>query len=57
LNLSNGDAMPKGYVVQAQSVTILSSAQRSARQAPPIYVNLIEAGAVHFVTVQVNVQR
>jgi hypothetical protein len=57
LNLSNGDAMPKGYVVQAQSVTTLSSAQRSARQAPPIYVNLIEAGAVHFVTVQVNVQR
>jgi hypothetical protein len=57
LNLSTGDAMPKGYVVQAPSVTTLSEAQKANRQSPPIYVNLIEAGAVHYVTVQVNIQR
>jgi hypothetical protein len=56
LNLSNGDSMTNGYLVQASAVSTLTSAERSARQSPALYVTLIEAGAVHGVVIAVYVQ-
>jgi hypothetical protein len=53
LNLNNGDTMPQGFVIQAPKVSTLSSANRSARQSPPIYVSYVEAGAIQSVTIAV----
>jgi len=57
LNLQPGNPVPKGYLTQAPSVNTLTTAQRTARQAPPIYVAVTEAGAVHSVLIGVYVQR
>jgi Protein of unknown function (DUF3383) len=56
LNLTAGNALPSGYKVQSPPYSQQSSANRQARQAMPIYVSIITAGAVNFVTIQVNVQ-
>lgn len=56
LGLTPGTALPLGYVVQSPKYATLTLAQIAARQAPPIYVAIIESGAVHFVTIQVLVQ-
>jgi len=55
--LTKGTTLPNGYWVASPKVASLSQAQIQARQAAPIYVALIEAGAVHFVTISVQVQR
>lgn len=57
LNLNTGDMLPKGYLVQAEAVADQSQADREARRSPPIYVSIKEAGAVHFVTIGVYVNR
>ena len=57
LNLSYGDALPGGYFIQSESINDQSQADRDARKAPPIYVSLKLAGAIHHVTVQVDVNR
>lgn len=57
LNLEPGDAIPNGYLVQAESVDSQSQADRDARKAPPIYVSLKLAGAFHFVTIYIDVNR
>lgn len=57
LNLKYGDPVPGGYVTQAPSVSTLTPQQRNARQSPPIYVAITEAGAVHSVLIGVYVQR
>jgi hypothetical protein len=51
-----GTALPNGYLVQSPRYNTMSKADIAARKSPPIYVALIEAGAVHFVTIQVLVQ-
>ena len=56
LNLEAGDPVPTGFLSQSQSYTQQSAANRSARQAMPIYLTLIEAGAVQSLTVGVYVQ-
>jgi hypothetical protein len=56
LGISNGTSLPSGYSVQSPKYSTLTQAQVQSRIAPPIYVALIEAGAVHFVTIQVLVQ-
>lgn len=56
LNLKYNQPLPNGYIIQAESVSTQTPAERAARQSPPIYVNLIEAGALHSVSIQVNVQ-
>jgi Protein of unknown function (DUF3383) len=56
LAVSAGTPLPTGYAAQSPLYSTLDQAQIQARQAPPIYVTLIEAGAVHFVTIQVLVQ-
>ena len=56
LNLKYGQPLPNGYIIQAESVSAQTPAERAARQSPPIYVSLIEAGAIHSVTMAINVQ-
>ena len=57
LNLSTGQALPKGFLVQAPPFSQQAPSDTAARKMQPIYVALIEAGAGHFLTVGVNVQR
>jgi hypothetical protein len=54
--ITPGMALPTGFAVVSPLYKTLTAAQIQARQAPPIYVALIEAGAVHFVTIEVLVQ-
>jgi hypothetical protein len=56
LSLSPGDPIPAGYIAIAQPYSKQTNADRSARKAMPIYMVVCEAGAVHSLTVQVNVQ-
>ena len=57
LNLNTGDALPNGYLVQAPPYSTQTQADRQARKSVPLYVSIIESGAVHSLTIQVNVQR
>lgn len=57
LALSKGDTLPSGYFIQSEAIDQQSQADRDARKAPPIYASLKLAGAVHHVTVQVDVNR
>jgi hypothetical protein len=54
--LSPNQSLPQGYLVLTPQYSQVSQASIDARQAPPIYIALIEAGAVHFVTIAVMVQ-
>jgi hypothetical protein len=47
MNLKNGDFLPNGYLVQAQSLADQSTADRTARKAPTMYVAVKESGAFH----------
>lgn len=57
LNLTKGTTLPNGYLVLAESVDDQSQADRDARKAPPIYVCVKTAGAIHYVILAVNVNR
>lgn len=57
LNLANGDNVPAGYLSQSPPYSTQSQTNRAVRQAMPIYVAIIEAGAVNFVLIGVYVQR
>lgn len=57
LNLAYGDTLPSGYMIQSEPIDEQSQADRDARKAPPIYVSLKLAGAIHHVTIQVDVNR
>jgi len=57
LKLLPGTPLPSGYLTQALPYSQQSPGNRAARQAMPIYAALIEAGAVHFVTINVLVQQ
>lgn len=57
LDLNEGDYLPDGYLVQSEPVDEQSQADRDKRKAPPIYVCCKLAGAIEFVTIQVNVNR
>lgn len=57
--LKPGQSLPSGYLVLTPSYASWAPGNQSAiqaRQAPPIYVAIIESGAVHFVTIEVLVQ-
>lgn len=56
LGLTPGTSLPTGFMVLTPLYKTLSQAQIQARQAPPIFIAIILAGAVHFVTVEVLVQ-
>lgn len=57
INLFPGTPIPSGYLAQSYPYATQNTADRELRKAMPIYVAIIEAGAVHFVTVGVFVQR
>jgi hypothetical protein len=57
LTLAQGDAIEKGYLVLSEAINDQSPADREARMAPPIYVALKLAGAIHYVVIQINVNR
>ena len=57
LNLSTGDALPRGYLTQASPLSEQSQADREARKAPPIYCCIKEAGAIHQVVIGIYVNR
>lgn len=57
LNLKKGDVLPKGYLVQSESINDQSQADRDARKAPPVYVALKLAGAIHSIVIKVDVNR
>lgn len=57
LNLTSGTPLPKGYLIQSQPFSAQSASDRDARKGMPIYVSLIEANAIHSVTIGVTVQR
>lgn len=56
LNLNNGQAVPGGYLCQAQSYAKQSAADRAAGKAMPIYVAITTAGAVQSLLVGVYTQ-
>lgn len=57
LGLSYGDTLPRGYIIQSEPINDQTQADRDARNAPPIYISFKLAGAIHHVTVQVDVNR
>jgi len=57
LELKYGDTLPRGYMIQSEPINDQTQADRDARKAPPIYVSLKLAGAIHHVTVQIDVNR
>lgn len=57
LTLEDGMTLPNGYIVLSEAVADQSQADRDMRKSPPIYVCIKTAGAIEFVTVEVNVNR
>lgn len=57
MDLETGDAIPEGYRIQSESIDDQAQADRDARMAPPIYTAIKLAGAIHYVVVQVDVNR
>ena len=55
--LEYGQVLPGGYLIQSEPMSDQAQAERDARNAPPIYVSLKLAGAIHHVTIQVDVNR
>ncbi|TWH46334.1 DUF3383 family protein [Sporomusa sp. KB1] len=57
LNLNTGDYLIQGFLVQSEAIADQTEADREARKAPPIYIAIKEAGAVHSVVIGVYVNR
>ncbi|MBR0518859.1 DUF3383 family protein [bacterium] len=57
LNLQTGDTLTNGYYIQSEPIDEQSQSDREARIAPPIYVSLKLAGAIHYLTIQIDVNR
>lgn len=55
--LERGDFLPNGWYIYAQPVNDQPQSEREQRKAPPIQVAVKLAGAIHFVDVQVDVNR
>lgn len=55
--LNTGDTLSSGYYVYAPDIATQSQADREARKCVPIQVAVKLAGAIHSVTVNVNVNR
>lgn len=54
LDLETGDTLEAGYLCQAEPVSDQPASSKSLRVCPPIYVSAIIAGAIHAVTIKVN---
>lgn len=57
LNLKPGQTLPQGYLVQSPSYSTAAASVFQNRQSMPVYVSIIEAGAVQSVTIGVYDQR
>lgn len=57
LDLEQGDTLPNGYLIQSEPIDEQAQSDRDNRIAPPIYIALKLAGAIHSVIVQVDVNR
>ncbi len=57
LSLSTGDMLSKGYLILSETIDSQTSADRTARKSPPIYVPIKLAGAIEHVVIQVQVNR
>lgn len=55
--LERGDYLPEGYYIYAQPVDLQAQSEREERKAPPIQTAIKLAGAIHFVDVQIDVNR
>ncbi len=55
--LERGEYLPRGWYIYAQPVDDQPQSEREQRKSPPIQVAVKLAGAVHFVDVQVDVNR
>ena len=56
LDLEDGDTLTAGYLCQAEPVANRPSNEKALRKCPPIYCSVNLAGAIHSVTIKVNVQ-
>lgn len=57
IDLAPGDAVTAGYLAQSYPYSTQLASARAARQAMPIYLAIIEAGAVQSILIGVTVQR
>jgi hypothetical protein len=57
LALTTGDTLSAGYLIQSDKIDAQSVQDRENRLAPPIYVAVKLAGAVHSAVIQVDVSR
>ncbi|SJZ58685.1 DUF3383 family protein [Megasphaera cerevisiae] len=57
LDLSNGDTLPNGYLIQHETMADQSQTDRDNRIAPNIYVAAKLAGAIQHVVIEVDVNR
>ena len=57
LDLSTGDYLPAGYLIQSEPINEQPQADRDNRICPPIYACIKLAGALEFVSIGVNVNR
>ena len=55
--LERGDYLPDGWYIYAQPVDDQPQSEREQRKAPPIQAAVKLAGAIHFVDVQIDVNR
>lgn len=55
--LERGDYLPTGWYIYAQPVDEQAQSEREQRKAPPIQCAVKLAGAIHFVDVQIDVNR
>lgn len=55
--ISTGQNLPNGFAVVSAPISEQSASDRALRKSPPIYVCIAEAGAIHSVVIQINVQR
>ena len=57
LSLTPGQSIPNGYLAQSANYSSQSTADRKARKGMPVYVAIIESGAVHSLVIGVLVQQ
>ncbi|AOZ06699.1 DUF3383 domain-containing protein [Cupriavidus malaysiensis] len=55
--LNQGDTLSKGYYIYTPPISSQSTSDRQARKSVPFQIAALEAGAIHSISLTVNVQR